>query len=168
MSDRVTASRARELLSYDPDTGILRNRTNRGKLRAGDEAGRIDPQSGYRRIMIDYHMYRIHRLAFLLMTGRWPRDQIDHINGIRDDNRWTNLREIDRVGNNRNTKRRCTNKSGCVGVRWDKQATKWRAFICLNGHWKHLGYFSDKADAIAARKAAERWYGYHKNHGRPA
>ena len=92
--------------------------------------------------------------------------QIDHENGDRSDNRIANLRDVPPSENMRNVKRHITNTSGHVGVFWYKPRNKWVARITVNYTLHHLGYFTDIADAIAARKAAEIFYGFHKNHGR--
>lgn len=164
----MQAARARELLGYDPETGVLRWRVNRcNVVRSGDEAGYIKGD-GYRRIRIDGRDYLAHRIAFLIMEGRWPRDEIDHINRVKDNNRWINLREVSHQENGRNASRRSDNTSGHTGICWDKQGGKWRAHIRLNGRRKHLGRFDDLADAIVARKAAELQHGFHANHGKAA
>jgi hypothetical protein len=92
-------SRIRELLDYDPETGHLTWRVDRAmRVRAGDRAGYSD-YSGYITIRINGTNYQAHRLAWLWMKGEWPEEEIDHINRIRDDNRWSNLREANRSGN---------------------------------------------------------------------
>lgn len=154
----------RKLLDYNPETGMLSWRVSRGRARAGDEAGCIHHE-GYRKIMIGGRAYLAHRLAFLVMTGRWPHDQLDHINGARSDNRWKNLRETDAQGNSRNQRVFRNNTSGHMGVNWSKRARKWKSYINLDGRQKHLGCFDDLAEAVTARKAAEHKYGFHPNHG---
>lgn len=161
----LTAERARELLDYNPETGVVRWRAPsapQSQITVGAEAGCVNRAIGYRYISINDRRYLTHRLAFLIMVGRWPHDEIDHINGVKDDNRWSNLRETGRVGNNRNRCLSSNNTSGHMGVHWDQSRGKWCAQI--NG--KHLGRFKNLADAAAARKAADVEYGYHANHGR--
>lgn len=101
----LTAERARELLEYDPATGVLRWRVSHGTMRAGAEAGHIHTATGYRRIKIDYRLYPAHRIAFLIMEGRWPHDQIDHEDHNGLNNRWKNLKETDNQGNGRNQRK---------------------------------------------------------------
>jgi len=96
----------------------------------------------------------------------WPQDEIDHINGIRTDNRLVNLRSVTHRENQKNIKRSTCNTSGRVGVRWEGHRSKWRSAIKVDGREKHLGSFDSFAEASAARKAAEIKYGFHKNHGR--
>lgn len=95
LKDRLpTAEEAREFLSYDPETGILRQKKRRSwRHRVGDIAGMIE-NDGYRRIGFFGRKYSAHRLAFLIMTGRWPTLFIDHKNRDRSDNRWANLIEV--------------------------------------------------------------------------
>ena len=158
--------RAREVLRYDPDTGWLIWTVKMGRRgMIGFRAGSIDKLSGYRRVKLDGKMYREHRLIWAMETGFWPIE-IDHINGVRDENIWANLREVNHKENHRNKKRYVKNTSGVTGVNWHKLANKWRAIIRLNGKTLHLGLFVDFEEAVTVRKAAEIEHGYHANHGR--
>ena len=100
--------------------------------------------------MIDRRVYYAHRLVWLYMMNEWPKKQIDHINGIRDDNRWGNLREASPLQNNANRKRRHDNKSGYKGVWLDKHRNRWVAEIRLHGRRCWREYFTDPANAAAA------------------
>jgi len=120
----------------------------------------------HRRIERKGKQYLAHRLIWLYVYGKFPDDQIDHINGDPSDNRIENLRDVTNQENNKNRSKNCNNTSGHIGVCWDKDAEKWRARIDVNGGTKHLGYFNVLEDAVAARQAASVKYGYHKNHGR--
>ena len=91
MSQKMTAGRLRALLHYDPAAGVFRWRERPFLWRAGDVAGSITTH-GYRGIWLEGRNYRAHRLAWLYMAGDWPKNLIDHINGVRDDNRFCNLR----------------------------------------------------------------------------
>jgi hypothetical protein len=156
----------KQLLHYDPATGLFAWRVSRRRgAKAGDIAGYII-DTGYRRIHINKRYYLAHRLAFLYMTGSFPPHHTDHINGIRDDNRWENLRGVTTQENGRNAKRPKDNTSGVIGVSWHKQHARWRAHIVINRKHKHLGLFDNLLDAVAARKQAERKYDFHPNHGR--
>lgn len=106
-----------------------------------------------------------HRLVWLMHHDEWPAE-IDHINGIRDDNRIENLRLVTRADNMRNSRRRKDNTSGVMGVSWHSATGKWRAYIGGQDGPLHLGMFADWFDAVCARKSAERRQGYHANHGR--
>lgn len=90
----VDADFVRHLLHYDPLTGVWTwmNPLPHSKMKRGDVAGRI-MTSGHRQIRIATGFYYSSRLAWLYMTGEWPKDQIDHKNRIKDDDRWENLRE---------------------------------------------------------------------------
>lgn len=119
----------------------------------------------YRYLHLDGRIYLAHRVAFLIMTGRYP-DMIDHENGNGSDNRWSNLREVPGSHvNNKNSRRRTDNASGVTGVIWYKRTKQWRARITIDGKHKSLGYFDDKQAAIDARLKAEKEHGYHQNHG---
>ena len=112
--------------------------------------------------------YLAHRVIWAMTNNKWPPQEIDHISGVRHDNRFANLRKVSRSENQRNVKLRKDNISGHVGVNWDVRVQKWRSRIFVKGRKISLGYFTDKAAAIATRLAAEIKFGYHRNHGRAA
>lgn len=95
-------------------------------------------------------------------------NDIDHINGNTQDNRLINLREVSHSENVKNARRRNDNTSGVSGVHWEKRRNKWRAYIKVANRRKYLGYFENFTDAVAARRAAEKLYNFHPNHGRAA
>jgi hypothetical protein len=158
ISHGLTSDRLRTVLSYDPETGILVWAITLSARRlAGSEAGYVNDQ-GYRLIGVDGCVYRAHRLAWFYMTGSWPPDQIDHKNGIRDDNRWSNLRAATEQDNKANTRVSRNNKAGVKGVYWNRQRQKWAAKINPNRKQVHLGFFEQIGDAAAAYEAAARKY----------
>jgi len=174
----ITQTELKELLHYNPETGIstwiprpldLFSRLCAGKTwntrYAGKPAGCVNKTTGYLQILIYGKIYKSHRLAFLYMEGQFPKDQVDHVNHIRSDNRWKNLREVNRQENNRNQSLPRNNTSGHVGVYWNKNRKKWQSRIKVSGKLAHLGYFTEKADAVKARQKADVRYGYHENHG---
>lgn len=110
--------------------------------------------------------YKTHRVIWAIYHGAWPIGPLDHINGVRDDNRIGNLREVTQAENNRNMRMPSCNTSGYIGIHLHETGRYWRARISVRGNQKHLGYFPSFEDAFAARKAAEAEYGYHPNHGR--
>lgn len=169
--NKITQAQVKDLISYSPLTGLFKWVGCKKHNRNGFPAGSIKvSKSGNRYLMLYLNgfRYRAHRIAFLYMTGSFPCDEVDHINGDGMDNRWRNLREVTTTENSRNQKLRCTNKSGVSGVCWDKHKRKWAAAIHDNCKRIHLGFFDKKDSAIRVRYAAEKILGYHKNHGRMA
>ena len=160
----ITQERIKKLLSYDPDYGVFTRLTSAGGFVKGTKAG-SNHNAGYLRIGIDGREYLCHRLAWLYVTGELPK-QIDHINHIRTDNRWCNLRSVDSQENHKNTSIRKDNKSGAIGVHWNKEKKRWGSQININKKTVHIGYFADKFEAICARKSEEFKCGFHENHGR--
>ena len=135
----------------------MRLQSARRTDRVGVVCGAHD-SNGYRHIWLGQHgRHKAHRLAWLYVTGAWPTKDIDHINGVRDDNRWENLREASASENGMN-KRHLTanNTSGVTGVYWSKAAKKWQAFIKRNGVAQYLGIYNTKDEARDVRRAAER------------
>lgn len=115
---------------------------------------------------INSKLYQNHRLAWALHYGCWPEDQIDHINGDPEDNRLANLRVVSNAENQRNASRKVNNTSGVTGVSWHRRDEIWHVNIRGNGKLRYVGSFRNFDHAVAARKAAEREYGFHPNHGR--
>lgn len=150
----VTVSRVKAVLIYDPDTGIFRW-IDAILHRKHPVAGSLDTK-GYRRIEIDNKIYKAHRLAWLYVTGSWPAAEIDHKNGLRDDNRFCNLREATRAENNANASRLRTNRSGYKGVTAAYGGKRWTAKIWSNGSSKVLGVFDTKEGAHLAYCAAAK------------
>ena len=150
----LTQARLRELLSYDPETGIFTWRRGNGKRTdiAGKTAG-FDC-NGYKYLCVDYQKYPAHRVAWFFVHGRWPNGEIDHINRVRNDNRMSNLREATHVQNTYNGPPRKRNTSGMVGVSWDPVNSKWRAHITVGGKMQDLGRFECLEDAAGARNLA--------------
>lgn len=162
----ITAEQAKTALDYNPETGLFTWKIRAAKhINIGAIAGGHDSH-GYLRISIQGTRRQAHRIAWLLMTGCWPADQIDHINGIRDDNRWRNLRCVTHHENQRNMAKYSSNTSGVTGVCWHKQRGKWKSEIKGDMRKIYLGLYITLFDAAAARKSAELLYGYHENHGR--
>ena len=159
----LTLQHLRDILDYDPTTGLFRWRSGKGRKRPGRLAGNSNQ---YVHIMIDKRVYLAHRLAWLYVHGEWPPEVIDHINGNGLDNRIVNLRAVSRSDNQRNLSRFSNNKSGVVGVRYRERQRKWIADIWDGCRLVQLGSFAEFSEAVAARKAAELFLGYHPNHGR--
>lgn len=148
-------SRLKEILDYDANTGFFYWKTRiSNNVSDGDIAGSVSCH-GYVLISIDGRKHRAHRLAWLWVYGRFPSQQIDHINRVRSDNRIKNLREVTPGENQHNYPVPKHNKSGVVGVHWYNRAQKWRARIMINGRHKELGLFDTIEEASAARGAAK-------------
>lgn len=163
--DKLNQKALKKLLSYNPKTGEFVWMDDRNHMAmAGDKAGSLNV-NGYVCIFVFNKSYRAHRLAWLYMTGKWPKEQIDHINHIRDDNRWENLREVNSSENQRNRTINRNNTSGITGVYLNKFNNTWRGMICVDCKIITLGSYIDKFEAICARKSAEIKYKYHDNHG---
>ena len=130
---------------------------------ANKTAGTTD-KDGYCYIKIGKKIYSCHRLAFLMMTGKHPINEIDHIDGDKHNNKWSNLREATRTENNRNTKVKSNSRSGIKGVFFNKRCSLYFSSIRVNGKRFHLGYFKTIEECLGARKAAE--VKYHGNFAR--
>jgi len=161
----MTQKELKQLLHYNPDTGIFTRLIRMGKYDAGTECTAKHTKHDYITITLNQVRYQAHRLAFLYMTGKFPPAQVDHINRIRNDNRWCNLRLINKEGNAKNSKKRTDNTSKICGVNLYKRTGRWTAYINHNKKRIHLGTFKTKDEAIKARKEAEIKYNYHPNHG---
>lgn len=156
----LTISRLKELLEYSPETGIFTWKLFRGnKTTKGSVAGSHD-SNRHIQIRVDMHIYSSHRLAWLYIHEAWPTHHIDHINGIRDDNRICNLREATPRQNaqNKRVSPSSNKSSGLLGVTWRKKECKWRAQINVSGKKKLLGEFNTKEEAHAAYITAKRKY----------
>lgn len=175
----------RQLLEYDASSGRLRwkvrtpqmfggeriYRDSKCKLwndrYAGEFADSTTGSSGYRIVSIFDQRFKAHRIVWKVATGEEPANQIDHINGNREDNRICNLRLVSNVENARNKRRLASNKTGQTGVhRNNKPGKDWVVDIKNDGRTIHLGTYATFKEAVIARKAAEKALGFHQNHGR--
>ena len=167
-SNTLTQSSLKELLYYNQYSGnFVWKVSPTNSVKIGAVAGNIQKcvSKYYRSIGINGRQYLSHRLAWLYMTGEFPKYEIDHINGDGLDNRFFNLRDVRHEDNQRNLRLPVSNTSGCIGVYLDKARNKWVAEIIYAGMKKHLGRYVNKEDAIKARKLAETKNGFHCNHG---
>ena len=135
------------------------------KGNAGFETMVYIDNRGYRKIYILGIPILAHRAVWAYHYGEWPKGQIDHINGVRSDNRLQNLRDVTQRENGRNQRLHSNNTTGISGICWDKKNRNWTVRIKHNGKRIWLGSFREMPDAIFARKAAEKKFGYHPNHG---
>lgn len=163
---QLTAERLRELLHYNPETGIFTRVADsqsglsgghvHWKARAGAVVG-SKSKGGHLTVWLDGGARYLHRLAWLHVHGAWPESQIDHINGIRTDNRIENLRDVSHTANAQN--RRDANpgsRSGLLGAHWSGARGKWEASIMSNRKKQFLGVFDNPDDAHQAYLAAKR------------
>lgn len=152
----LTQERLKELLHYDPETGIFRwAKTRCSTARAGQETACCNSH-GYRVIRLDYRLYGAHRLAWLYVHGAQP-EHIDHINGVRSDNRISNLRAATKAQNQQNFRRANRNNANRLLGVYDSYG-KWRSAIMVNGVSRHLGTFASPELAHAAYIEAKRKY----------
>lgn len=158
-----------ELFYHNADTGRLHWKVKFCRsMNAGDVAGDINSR-GYYRVTVRGRQYLAHRIIWDLLHPDdllAKEEEIDHIDHNPLNNKSDNLRKASRTTNGRNVSKGRNNTSGVVGVYWKKREQKWLAQIKVNQKDTHLGFFSDKEDAVAARKAAEIKYGFHENHGK--
>jgi hypothetical protein len=173
----ITQQELKSLLHYDPVTGVFtwlpRQSKSFNTQKAGKEAGTIKVQGRHecRRINVGGKLYYAHRLAWLYVHGKFPDDEIDHINGNALDNRMINMRDVSKVENCRNMPHRSASNSKLLGVTWNNQYSMWKVQIAdrhpTRKGRKFIGHFRDFFEACCARKRAELFYNYHPNHGRP-
>ncbi len=147
----------RELFLYEPDTGLLRWRVDRGGTKAGDVAGARRGESGYVQVSVDCKLYRAHLIIFKMVMGREPVAQIDHENTIKFDNRWDNLREATKSQNQANIGLIASNTSGFKGVSQyragEARGLAWQATIGHQGRSVYIGHFATREEAASAYEA---------------
>ncbi|EKK5411216.1 HNH endonuclease [Enterobacter cloacae] len=156
VNDAYAPELLRSLFLYDPVTGRLRHKANRRRVKAGSYADSTRRADGYRQVALrlDGKQYQLkaHRVAWILVHGAIPHGkQIDHINGIRDDNRLCNLRLVTQRENDQNRRK-------ARGYSWNKGCSKWEAYIRVDGVLRHLGLFTTEAAARAAYLKAKARY----------
>lgn len=158
--DWLTIEEARSRLDYDPISGKLTWKKARNTLRIGSEAKSLDV-CGYVQVNICGTMLKGHRLAWFIHYGEWPANDIDHINGVRNDNRIANLRCVSNQLNCQNQRNGTRpNKTGLMGVHFSpraKEAKRYRAKIWSNGKQIHLGCFETAELAHEAYLKAKRF-----------
>jgi hypothetical protein len=158
----ITGTTLSLFYDYNPITGNFTHKTYRGPRSGGPGSiAGTKMSTGYISIKLpNGPSVLAHRLAWLWMTGEWPKEEIDHKNRDRLDNRWENLREATRSQQAQNGSKRSTNNSGVVGVSFDKSRGKWVARLTLNGVFIYQKRFGTFEEACVARKSAEeRFFG---------
>jgi hypothetical protein len=164
----ITQHELKESLTYDPVTGqfIWLAPSKFSNIKPGSIAGSLK-HDGYVQVKVRGKRYYAHRLAWLYMSGEFPKNFIDHIDGNKANNSWINLREATNAQNQRNSKMNVKNTSGVKGVSWHKKSHKWQAHIGLeDGRNKNLGSFNSIEEA---KKVVEEYrsklHGEFANHG---
>lgn len=156
MSNHFSREELVQHLSYSPDTGEFWWLSS-GKGRLLDRPAGCNSSNGYVRIYLYGRMHQAHRLAWLYMTGEWPEKMIDHVNGDKLDNRWENLRHVQRFVNGQNRKRANKNSSsGLLGAHKHGNDRRWTSSISTPNGVKFLGFFESANDAHKAYVLAKR------------
>jgi len=170
----------REFFTYNPRTGELRYRKNRAhkwfksdrlwkawNVQCGGKlATNINSGHGYRGVSVNQTNYLAHRVIWAMMTGAWPEDEIDHINGDRADNRWSNLRSASRTRNARNMVMHTNNTSGMTGVHWWKTKRLWQVYGGAREN-RIVKYAKTFDEAVAIRNRIKQQLGMTQRHGEP-
>lgn len=151
----ITYERLKEIVQYDPETGVFTWLECRKKCTPGSVAGSVRPD-GYTQIRLDYKRYYAHRLAWLYMTGQHSDKIVDHADGNPRNNAWRNLREATPAQSAQNRGVQKNNRDGVKGVK--RAGHRFYAMISAAGHNRYLGTFETQAEAIAAYAAAARHY----------
>lgn len=161
---KLDKEKVRIAYNYDSNTGILTNKSNRRGVVVGNKVG--SPTSkGHLFSTLDGKSFPTHKICFLHYHGHLP-EFIDHINGVRDDNRIKNLRGCTACQNQQNSKIQTNNTSGIKGVSWNKASRMWHTIIMSDNKKHFLGYFYDKevAGQVVRIKRLEL-HGEFANHG---
>ncbi|MGL5284384.1 MAG: HNH endonuclease [Plesiomonas shigelloides] len=161
----LTRQQLIEHFSYDPLTGAMVRIKRYDSYERSFDCNLPITQTnnrGYYWCNVFGKMFLVHRLVWLYMTGEHPEDEIDHINGDRLDNRWSNLRAVSAFDNARNQGERKDNTSGRRGV--TRRGSKWIARISHRGVRYTLGTFNTFDEAVRVREQAEHDFAYHPNH----
>ena len=153
----LTAQQVRDLFTYDPETGVLSWRVSRGwNIPAGMRAGTRTVR-GYRKVAVNRGNYKEHRLIWLHYYGVWPTFEVDHINGVKDDNRIANLRDINPAHNTQNrTRPSANNSTGYLGVTKKAKGKTFTAAVELDGKSYSKSGFATAEEAYEAYVALKR------------
>lgn len=182
----ITPALICDLISYDAETGVLTWKPRRPEHFKGNQqppehsckiwnnkyAGEVAlsclNKNGYFHGAIFGTTVTAHKAAWAISTGEWPENTIDHIDGVKTNNRIANLRDVPIAVNSKNQRRNSRNTSGITGVHLHKPTGRWVASIKGKGKVRNLGYFPSKEEAAQARLSASKKFGFHPNHGRAA
>lgn len=162
----ITQKQIKELIHYDKDSGVFTWKVDRQNIAKKGMVAGSSASDNYLVLTLFNKQYKAHRIAWMYEYGHFPKDNIDHINGNKKDNRIINLRDVTSLINHKNMSIDKRNKSGKTGVTWHKLSKKWITNISVDKRLVHLGYFENIEDAIKVRQEAENKYSFHMNHGR--
>jgi len=157
----LTQDRLKELFTYNENTGDLTRKVTAGGRKAGQVIDSKN-QKGYLRVKVDRVEYKVHRVIWLYVYGIHPKDQIDHINQIKDDNRISNLREVDNKTNCMNKPLQKNNTTGVAGVTWRERDKCY--YVVINSKYYGVSKSLEQATLLASKMYKK--LGYHENHGR--
>lgn len=147
----LTQDELKRQLHYNPETGIFtRLVSNSSRVKLGDIAGYLT-KNGYIGVKVNDKQHYAHRLAFLYMDGMFPPAEVDHIDCVRDNNAWDNLRHATRSENQRNMEKPSNNTSGYRGVCFNKARAKYQARCNVDGKMVYLGLYNTPELAYEAR-----------------
>ena len=152
----IDCNQLREILEYQPETGLFFWKKKRNGISVGQLAGGKD-RDGYIRIRIDNVKYAAHRLAWMYIHNDFPKNFIDHINGIKSDNRICNIRDVTRSENMQNLFKP-QGRNIYIGVYKNQNANTWYSKIEINGKQIRLGTFKTPEEANIAYKKAKLIY----------
>ena len=139
-------------ISYDPETGLFSRKVSRTNGKGG-----WLHKDGYVYIYAFGKTHSAHRLAWFYMTGEWPKLDIDHINGVKHDNRFANLRDVESIINSQNEVRpRKNDPTGLMGVWFRKDRNKFVAAVRVKKKTFRLGSFSTPEEAHRAYLEGKR------------
>ena len=148
----LSLDKLKQQLDYCADTGVFTWAVTKNRVSKGDVAG-FKTSKGYLSTKLNGKTYKLHRLAWFYVYGTWPKNQIDHINGIRTDNRICNIRDVLPVENSQNRSlARKGSKSGVIGVSIER-GHRYRSTLQINGVKHNLGTFDTPEEASSAYNA---------------
>lgn len=159
----MNQQRLHELFDYADGVLLRRRNPGKGNWRTGP-AGTKTPE-GYIEVRVDGALVLAHRVVWVWHHGAPAPAMLDHINGVRDDNRIENLRAATREMNGKNAYMHSTNTSGIAGVHYEKGPKLWKSRVSINGARVTVYHGKDFFEACCARKSAENRHGYSPRHG---
>ena len=159
---KLTGEYVRQWFDYDPETGVVYRKKSKITNKVGAPAGSMMPNNGYIIIRFDGHWVYAHRLAHVWMTGSEPTGQMDHINGVKFDNRWSNLRDVSQSYNMQNTikagKNNSTGLRGVTNISQGRHKGTFSASIRINGEMVVLGYYPTPEEAFEVYHECKKLY----------